>query len=805
MQISYNWLKDYIELKESPLELANRLNLSGLPVEEVKELNSGVSGVIVAKILTVEKHPNADNLSLCDVTDGIEQLKIVCGAKNIAPGQIVPLAKDGARLPGGIKITKTKIRNIDSSGMLCSSKELGIDSPDAGILILSPDNYKLGEPYVPYAPDTVLSVEITPNRPDLLCMTGVARLISSTTGAKLNKPACEIKKDLIDTTLDIHARLKVDNRHPSLCPRYTARLIAGVTISESPAWLKDRLIAAGIRPINNVVDVTNYVMLELNQPLHAFDHAKIKTGNIIIRTAVNKEKISALDGKIYELNETDLVIADTKDAIAIAGVMGGSLFSIESGTTTVVLESAFFSPKTVRKTSRSIGLSTDSSYRFERGIDIEGVDAALNRAAGLIIQLAGGMASRNIVDSYPEKHKCVQVALRFDRVNKLLGTAFMENETTDIIKRLNFNVTGKKTGSLTVEIPAYRSDIQLEVDLIEEIAQVYGYDKIPMTLPCSVLTVGSEPAAETFIKKLQEIMVGYGFSEVKNYSFLNNKLLKDLNEETFARPEDILLKNPFNEEESRMKTTLIPDLIKNLIANKNNENENIHLFETSGVFSKSGGAYTQAPTLAAVSCGHFIKPSYNHKEFAGDFTFLKTIITEIFSTLKSDKNIVFEPRSGEPFYEFHADINADGVTIGRVGQVKEDILYSNKFKDKAYIFELDVNALLGMLSPKIRFSKISRFPVVKRDLSLIVNSSVAASKIETLIKSGSKELVKAVELYDLYRGGQIAEGFKSLTYSIIFQSDSRTLFDADINKEMSEIVQKLKAEIHAELRSQQCL
>jgi phenylalanyl-tRNA synthetase beta chain len=801
MLISCNWLKDYIDIKMSPLELAEKLSLSGLPVEEIKEINSGVTGVVVARVQTVEKHPNADNLSLCDVTDGKEQLKIVCGAKNIAPGQLVPLAKDGASLPGGIKIKIAKIRDIESFGMLCSSKELGMDDSHAGILILNPDVYELGAPFVPYAGDTVLSLEITPNRPDLLCITGVARFIALITGAALKYPGCDINKEFIDSTLDIHARLKVDNRDTKRCPRYSARLIEGVTIKDSPAWLKDRLIAMGIRPINNVVDVTNYVMLEINQPLHAFDHKKIKNANILIRTAVNNEKITALDGKTYELKDSDLVIADTKEPIAIAGVMGGEHFSIDSGSTTVVLESAFFSPKTVRKTSRSMTLSSDSSYRFERGIDIDNVDKALNRAAGLIIQVAGGMTSRNIIDIYPEKMKKTQISLRFDRVNKILGTAFTEKETMDFMRKLNFISIGPKNGSLTVEIPAYRADIQQEVDLIEDIAQVYGYDNIPSTLPASHLTVGSEPSAEIFIKQLQQTMTGYGFSEVKNYSFLNNKLLKDLKEESFFPADAVELKNPFNEEETRMKTTLIPDLIKNLISNKNNETESIHLFETANVYTKIPGGYTQSPMLAAITCGHLIKPAYNHREFSSDFTFIKTIVSDVFSALKAGKELVFEPQSGSAFYEFYADLNVDGVNIGKAGQVKEEILYHNKFREKAYMFEIDVSLLIKFMAARIQYIKISRFPVVKRDLSIIVKSETPAARVEKIIRSGSANLVKALDLYDLYRGGQVPDGCKSLTYSIIFQSDSRTLSDEDINSEMSDIVQKLKAEINAELRS----
>lgn len=801
MLVSYNWLKDYIDLKMSPAELADRLNISGLPVEKVQEINSGVAGVVVAKILSVEKHPNADNLSLVDVTDGKEQLKIVCGAKNIAPGQVVPLAKDGASLPGGVKIKKTKIRNVESSGMLCSSKELGIDDSHAGILLLDPDTHKLGEPFVPYSPDTVIHLEITPNRPDLLCMTGVARFISTITGLEMKYPSCEIKKELIDSTLDIHVKLKVDTRDALRCPRYTARLIEGVTIKESPAWLKDRLIAAGIRPINNVVDATNYVMLEINQPLHAFDYSRIKTGNIIVRTAAKGEKITALDGRTYELKDTDLVIADPKEPVAIAGVMGGEHFSITADSKNVVLESAYFSPKSVRKTSRSLAISSDSSYRFERGIDIDAVDSALNRAASLIIQVAGGMASRNIIDVYPEKRKPSRVSLRFDRVNKLLGTSFTDKETAEFIKRLNFTVTGKKNGGITVEIPAYRSDIQQEADLIEDIAQVYGYDSIPLTMPSSALTTGSEPHSEIFTKEVQKLMAGFGFSEVKNYSFLNNRLLKDLKEASFSPANAVGLKNPFNEEETRMKTTLIPDLIKNLISNRNNENTDIHLFETANVYFKDKGAYSQSPMIAAISCGHVIRPAYNHKEFLSDFTYMKSVISSVFSLLRAEKELVYEPLMNQPFYEFCAGLAVNGVFIGKAGQLKEEISYDNKLKDKAYMFELDAAALLGLMAPRLQYIRLSRFPVVKRDLSVIVNAGVPASKIEKIILSGPGNSVKSLDLYDLYKGGQVPAGCKSMTYSIVFQSAEKTLSDDDVNREMSEIVKKLQAEVKAELRS----
>jgi phenylalanyl-tRNA synthetase beta chain len=801
MLLSYNWLKEYLELNMSPAELADRLNMSGIPIEEVIEKRSEVSGVFAAGILSVEKHPNADNLSLCNVTDGKEQFKIVCGAKNIAPGQVVPLAKEGAALPGGVKIKKTTIRGVESSGMLCSAKELGIAEDHSGILILNPEEYKPGQPYIPFQPDTILSLEITPNRPDLLCMTGIARFIAALTGRQLKSPSCEINKNNIDASLDINPKFRVLIKDPDRCPRYTARLIEGVKVRESPAWIRERLSNAGIRPINNIVDVTNYVMLELNQPLHAFDFSKIKDAEIIVRTARKGEKITALDGKLYELKETDLVIADSKEPIAIGGVMGGEHFSIDQDTMDVILESAFFSPKSIRKTSRALGISSDSSYRFERGIDIDNVNNALNRAIELIIEISGGRASRNIIDVYPEKFTPKQVTLRFGRANKLLGVSITENEIIGIIKKLNFTITSRKPGSIVVEIPAYRVDISREIDLIEDIAQIYGYDNIPTTMPVSVMSIGTESRLDALIKEAQKLMAGSGFSEVKNYSFFNNKLLKDLKHGMYSPDAAVNLKNPFNEEETRMKTTLLPDLIKNLITNHNNENENIHLFEIADVYRKIDDFYEQLPRIGAITNGYLIKPSHNHKELTADFTFIKSVVQGLASLFSPGKETHYEPVSGCPFYEFAADITVDGTSIGNTGQLKDDILYDNKFKDKAYMFELDLNTLLSMASVRVQYVRFSRFPAVKRDLSIIIKSEIPEAKVETLITGENRSLIKSLDLYDLYRGGQVPEGCKSLTYSIQFQSDSKTLSEDDINTVMSGIITRLKTGINAELRS----
>ena len=556
MLISYNWLKKYIDLTMPPAELANLLNIGGLPVEEIIEKASPFTGVIIARVLSVEKHPQADNLNLCDVTDGTETLKIVCGAKNVSAGQTIALAKIGAVLPGDFKIKKAKIRGIESNGMICSESELGLAKESEGIMVLEESKYTLGQAYEPVKPDSIFSLEITPNRPDLLCLTGVARFISSRTGLKLKYPSCVISAGNIDPALDINSKIKIENLDAEKCPRYSARLIEGVKIAASPQWLKDALTCVGVRPINNVVDVTNYVLFELNHPLHAFDLKQLKGGKISVRPAVHGEKLLALDGKEYHPHSEDLVIADSTDPAALAGIMGGENYSVNETTTSVILESACFQPKSVRKTSRRLGVSSDSSYRFERGIDIDNVTNALNRATELIILTAGGKASANMIDIYPVKTAAKLVTIRPERVNRVLGTSFTAAEIEDKTGKLFFPVRDKDALSITVEIPHYRVDISEEIDVLEDIAQIYGYDNIPSSLPLSGILIGRDTVNAAVKKDLSGVMTSFGFSEVINYSFLNNKLLKSLNAAGYLPEGAIPLKNAYNDEETHMKTSL---------------------------------------------------------------------------------------------------------------------------------------------------------------------------------------------------------------------------------------------------------
>jgi len=800
--ISYNFLKKYVNIDIPASELANKMNMHGLAVDEIIEKKCEITNVFVAKILKIEKHPNADKLSLCTVTDGNETMSVVCGAKNIKENQIVPLAKDGATLPNNVTIKKTSIRGIESNGMLCSAKELGINDDHSGILILDPEKYKIGQKFLPFESDTIFNVDITPNRPDLLCITGVARLISGILDEKFTPPVPVIKKEFIDKTLDINKKLKVKLLDTKRCLRYSARLIQGVKIDESPQWLKNILLSSGIRPINNVVDITNYVMLEMNQPLHAFDYDKLTENTIIVRTAKSGESILALNGKNYNLNEDNLIIADAGKPVAIAGIMGGELFSVNNSTNSIVLESAYFLPGSIRKTSKTLGISSDSSYRFERGIDINNLVNALNRATELILEICGGKTSKNIIDAYPVKIKPIKIKLNFNRVNKILGTNFKNTEIIKFIKKLYFNISSVTKTYCTVIVPSYRVDIKEDIDIIEDIAQIYGYNKIPLTLPESNLTIGREIKLETFNKNISNILTSFGFYEVKNYSFLNNNFLKILKLKNYDTKEAVKLKNPFNEEETHLKTTLFPDLIKNFIFNYNNGNFNVHLFEIANVYKNENGNYKQIPFIGAISGGFIINTSFNKKEFISDFYYIKSIINEINKYLNINTEFDYSDATFDnEFLEYCCKISLNNELIGVAGKLRNEILYDNKIKENVFLFELNIEKLFALFNKEIKYRKFSQFPAVNRDISLVVNRSIPEKNVEEIIKKTAKDFIKSIKLYDIYYGEQIPKDCKSLTYNILFQSIERTLSEKEVNDIVQNIITNLKNEINANLRS----
>lgn len=803
MKINLNFIKKYININLNINELINKMNMHGLPIDEVIEKKLNFSNVYIAKILDIQKHPNADKLSLCRVTDGEKNYSIVCGAKNIKVNDIVPLALDGAQLPDNITIKKTVIRGIESEGMLCSAKELGLNEDHSGILILDPEKNKIGSPFIPFNHDVLFNIDITPNRSDLLCATGIARLLSSILNKKFDYPDCQINKNFIDKKFDIYEKLNVKVLDSKKCLRYAVRMIKGVKVKESPDWLKETLLSCGIRPINNIVDITNFVMLELNQPLHAFDYNKLVDNTIIVRCAKDKERIIALNGKKYELTGDDLVIADAKQPVAIAGVMGGEYFSIDNSTTDIVLESACFHYSSIRKTTHRHLISSDSSQRFEKGIDIENVTNAINRAVNLIIQIAGGRTSKNIIDIYPNKVKTQKIKVRFERVNKILGTNLSNKKIIKLIKQLHFKISNLTKKLFYVTIPTYRNDIKEEIDIIEDIAQIYGYDKISLTLPNSNLTIGAEIETEKFNKTIANILLNYGFYEVKNYSFLNNTLNKNLlKNKNLNYDIAVKLNNPFNEEETYLKTILIPDLIKNYIHNHNNGNRNIHLFEIANVYSVIENSFKQTPYLGVISGGYIIDLSFNHNQFSSDIYYLKSIINDISKYLKNDKNIEYRDITFDNnFFDFCSSIVLNGENIGSLGQIRKDIVYDNKIKNSIFYFELNLEKIYKYFNKNFKYKKFSQFPYIKRDLSIIIKKDIPFDLVHKIISESGKPFISNILLYDLYYGEQIPPGYKSFTFNIHLQALDKTLSETEANEIMNNIINNLKNKISAELRS----
>ncbi|MBP9650867.1 MAG: phenylalanine--tRNA ligase subunit beta, partial [Syntrophaceae bacterium] len=517
MLVSLKWLEDYIDLELSAEELADRLTMAGLEVDEIQTLAPKFSGVVVAKILSVRPHPNADKLSLCDVTDGVETYPIVCGAKNIHAGDVVPLAKAGAVIPGGYTIKSTTLRGEKSEGMLCSEAELEIGDDASGILQM-PADMALGRPLQEALDlgDTVLDIGITPNRSDCLSMIGIAREAAALTGKKMKMPDVKVRESAQDVSL----LSSVTIEDADLCPRYTARLIQNVTIGGTPVWMKTRLEAAGLRAINNVVDVTNFVMLEMGQPLHAFDFRFLEEGRIVVRKSKPGEEFISLDEKSRLLPENTLLICDGKKPVAIAGIMGGLNSEVKEDTRTILLESAYFNPASIRRSSRRLGMPTDAAFRFERGIDPEGVVRALDRAAQLIAELSGGEVCRNYLDEYPAKIKAVEnIPLRMDRVRQVIGARVPAREAVRILKSIGMALRREGKGAYRVTPPSSRVDIEREIDLIEEIARLYGYDRVPSTLPSVSVSETETIPRLALEERVRRLLTGSGYSEIINYSF----------------------------------------------------------------------------------------------------------------------------------------------------------------------------------------------------------------------------------------------------------------------------------------------
>jgi len=746
MKFTYNWLKQYVDFDWTPQELAECLTFAGIEVEDVQSLGGNIPPqVVVAQILSSEKHPNADKLSVCRVTDGSIERQIVCGAKNYKVGDKVPLALPGATMAAGFTIKESKLRGIVSQGMMCSAEELGLPKGEDGLLIL-PADAPLGKKFAEYlgAGDTVFDIEVTPNRPDWLSVIGIAREVAALTGNPLRLPEIRLTED--GGAVETLARVRVDA--PELCPRYTARIICDVKIGPSPAWLRQILEKVGLRSINNVVDVTNYVLMECGHPLHAFDYNLLRGHQIIVRRAENGEQYEAIDGSRHELTAEMLVIADAERPVALAGIMGGKNSEINDATTNVLLEAAYFSPPNIRRTSKQLGLASDSSYRFERGTDIEGLVWASQRAAALIQQLAGGHVAQGMIDVLAKPIQRRKVNCRYAQVNRLLGIEVPAATVKKIFVSLGMSVSREDADSCEVEAPSFRVDVEREADLIEEVCRIYGVEKIPATMLPATVQVSAFDAQWDSRQKVRRILTALGFHEAMNQTMVQEGNLK--------------LQNPLTSEMSALRDSLVPGLMANVRTNVSRHEYDVKLFEIGRVFAADG---TEKWKLALAATGRRTPGDWERTEKV-DYFDLKGALEEL------------------------------GVTA----EIREiPVVQARKMglRDAVYVAELDLPTA-GREEKQYR--ELPRFPAVVRDMALIVAEEVRHADVMAAIEKNRSKYLEEVQLFDIFRGGQIPTGKKSMAYSLRFRAPDRTLTDAEVNAAHEQIKRQLQQMLPCEIR-----
>ena len=807
MNVTLNWLKNYIDFELSASELADRLTMLGIEVESVKQLGAELAGVVVGSVGSIKPHPNADKLVLCQVDIGErEGLQIVCGAPNVREGMLAPVATIGATLPIGLTIKRAKLRGETSHGMLCSEKELGLSEDATGLMEL-PTDLSLGTSISEALglDDVVFELEITPNRPDCLSLIGVAREIRAETGNPLKLPQVDFNED----ETDIREITSVTIEAPDLCPRYAARVIRGVKVGQSPAWLQQRLESVGIGVINNIVDITNFVLMEYGQPLHAFDYHKLAENRIVVRRAAGGENLTTLDEIDRELTSDMLVIADAEKPVALAGVMGGYDSEITETTADVLLESAYFNPSSIRATAKALGISTEASYRFERGADPGAVLAALDRAAQLIAELAGGSICKGVVDVYPGQQPLSEIQLRAERVNFILGTTLDASEMVQILSDLGFDVEAastknrqadEETSPLRVTVPTFRSDVTREIDLIEEIARVYGYDNIPTTLPKGDIPVPAPNLSTEVRKHIKHFLLAAGMMEAINYSFCHPNCFDKirLNADDPLRS-TLKLQNPLSPEMSVLRTTLLPSLLENAQHNRNHQIDTIALFEIGSVFIRNG-AEKEPERVTGILAGQVGEGVYSNPYREPDFYDIKGLVEGILEvcgivdyTLEKTDAPTFHPGR-------NAAVLSSNKQIGIFGEAHPEVLENYDLPYKAYLFDFDMEALVDAAIFAKRFEPIPVYPKVERDLAIVVDKEVLSDMPTGLIYATGGELVESVRLFDVYEGEQVPEGKKSLAYAITYHSATETLTDKAVNALHDKVVKRLNQELGAELR-----
>lgn len=796
MRVPVQWIRDYVDFSEiDDRKLIDKLVLTGSNNEGSFKICEGIENIVVGKITQITAHPNAEKLCICQVDVGNEVIQIVTGATNVFEGAYIPVALHGAVIANNIKIKKGKLRGEASNGMLCSLEEMGFESSsipkefDDGILILDKE-YPLGMDILEALDlkETVIEFEITPNRPDCLSMIGMAREISASFDLKTKLPLLYQEAGISE----INKLASVEIKAEDLCTRYVAKAIKNIKIEASPQWMQLRLMQAGMRPINNIVDITNYVMLEYGQPIHAFDLNSLSNGKIIVRRAEDGEIFETLDGKERKLDSEMLVIADETRSVGIAGVMGGANTEINPQTSMVLIEVASFDKSSIRKTSKTLGLRTEASARFEKGVSNVLPLEVVNRVCYLVEQLGAGEIVPGVIDVYPSGSKTVRIPYTVQGINRVIGTQLSESQIVDCLKKLEI-ITETQNGLVAV-IPHFRLDLQKEIDLVEEVSRIYGYDKIGMTLP-KLDVWGAKTNAQLIKDDVKFELLSNGVDEILSYSFVSKKDLERINlpEESLLRNQVALI-NPLGEEFSVMRTTLIPNILEVLARNSNRKNKTVRIFEIGSIFIPREIPVTQLPiekeslTIGVIG---------EHE----DFFSIKGIVENVLECLGIE-DFYFEKELNHP--TFHkgrcANILWNGHVLGIVGEVHPNVVENFDLNERAYIADLDYNILLQIVRQDKKYKAIPKYPAIERDIAVLVKDEITSMQIENVVRSSAGGLLESVKMFDMYKGKQITEGFKSVAYELVFRASDRTLVDEEVNKIFSKVLKALESEIGAQLR-----
>lgn len=802
MKASLSWLRSYVDIQMDVDKLAHALTMAGLEVDAVYDRYEYLNSVLVGRITDLAAHPKADKLKLCRVEAGQQSHRVVCGAPNAAVGMLAPLALPGTELIDGTVLGISTIRGETSQGMLCSELELGLGLDASGLMVLD-SALKPGTPIKQALAlsDTVFDIDLTPNRPDCLSIIGIAREIAAIQGNTIKRPTVQLPEG----SSDINAHTSVTIDAPDHCPRYAARLITDIKVGPSPFWLQDRLLSVGLRPINNLVDITNFVMLETGQPLHAFDFDELAENRIVVRTADEGEKFTTLDEKERKMSAETLMICDGEKAVGIGGVMGGMNSEIRVETSRVLIEGAYFNPVSIRKTAKRLALNTDAAHRFERGVDPGGTLLAIDRAAELMVQTGHGKLIQGAIDVQHDVPQPPVIDLKVSATNRALGTHLTRKEIAGLLDGIAFKTNPIDDDTLRVETPSFRVDVSRPQDLMEEVARRWGYDNIPTTFSAIPADSTRAPQRQVQGQRIRDLLVGLGISEVVNYSFIHKDSCDRLRfKEDDARRTVVELVNPLTEDQSVLRSCLIPGLLETMHRNISKQSRTLKIFEIGKTFISKGDDTLPAESdmLAGLWTGDRTVPGWYDKPVACDFYDLKGGVESLLEGLRIPNTCFTRLDADQTTYTCNgtsAQIQINGQTVGIIGEVHSKVLEAYGLKQTAYVFEIDLDLLIDQVPDAIYAKPLPKFPSTSRDATLIVDQGTEANIILSTVRQLDQALVEDVQLFDVFTGKPIPDDRKSVSFRIIYRSDEKTLEDDTVNRVHKEITDGLVAKFKADL------